>query len=255
MRMQSLPQNFLAALGSDRGPHRRGQALMALQGGGVIRGMQDRVGLANVMKELPGPFPRSSIPNDQEIDDWLDHMAVEWGDYALRPVGVGVDRIPDIGGGDDDNHDFFGLIEETVTASATDSSDTSTISLTYALKDAVLWLDSANGRVRKITSLKVDGITYHLGPGGFLPATVCDLTLEPHPLRGGIYVPYAKEQLEIISTVSAGGTDAIYSWSAYAEIDRPKSAANLNMLKVARPFSRELKRSDLSRVGFRPSRG
>lgn len=203
-RMGQLSQRIKGKQGTDR--IRSG--LAALKDFGLVENPRDRYQLGSALKALPGPFG-SSEASDSELVGFFDYAA------SFDPVGVHGGRYNGIFDHDPrrdedqgrENCDLYSIAAADTAAGATGANVTlANTALDTEYYNAVLWLYTGVGKVRNVVTISVDGRPFFLGPAASMPADIADVTLEPHPMRQGIYLGNLNRSLSVTAFLETSAT-------------------------------------------------
>ena len=224
--MANKYNDLLSSVSSVLGQRQPGnprQMLGHLASAGLIKHSNDRQGLAQLMQVLPGNFPRTAIPGDAEIEAWFD-----WSADNLPQLGptlpIGASGNQRTARGDDDTHTWYGLGQESTPAPAVITSDTLNVTdIGGSYEDAVLFINTDQGKVRRITAVTVDEEPIFLGTGGFVDAPLVDIELLGDGSACGLFLGTIEDEVSITYEVSASATDVIMRASIFA-CGRSKSA-------------------------------
>lgn len=198
------------------GAPRRAAALSHLQAAGVMAHNQDGDGLQRFLLSAPGPYG-ATMPQVNDFDAFLDDVVKGSLLPVFDPIGGDGGRYAGQGRQarpvtiwDRPGADLYSL--GTGALAGGDITDTLTVEISGDYTEAVLLFNTAEGRVKRITSLEVDGQPFHFGEGGVMGANMLDLGLEYHPGRNGIYLGDLSKTIEIIVDVE---TSDAATWEAY----------------------------------------
>ena len=225
MQQTSSPFHIFDALGKLRnkiaplaGRDRRQTALSEFVRNGFMEHMNDAEGLRSLMLNAPGPWG-AQIPDGADLDAFLNHLASGELLPQFDPIGTSGGRFAGQGERDDrpltiwdrPNCDLYCI--GSAALGGGDSTDTLAITeLSGKYTDAVLLFDTAQGRIQRITSLKVDGRPFYFGEGGVMGASFLDVELDYHPGRQGLYVGDVDDKIEL--EVACSTPDAA-TWLVY----------------------------------------
>lgn len=209
-----------------RGAQRVQTGVKSLMEEGLLKNPKDRREWGQLLREMPGPFG-GDVASDQDIMSFFDWLSDS---FEFDPVGYGSDsRLAGLGVINDPRNDYdperadcdlYSIVATDVAAGSTGANSTGTITnLDTAYRKAVLWLYTDGGRIRNITTLTVDNRQFYLGPANSMPADVCDLTLEPHPRRQGIYLGNLNRSLSVTVFIPTSATAVHWEILLDAEID------------------------------------
>lgn len=223
-----VQQRHIAAIGSQirglTGLQRMKAGLAAMKNAGLVADQNNAGQVRQAMKDLPGPF------GDGDPREELGHFLnfAEGASYApFDPTGYPGGRYTGLSGGDPrddgterDACDVFGIIAGDVAAGSTGASaNIINSALDTEYRRSVLWLWTDGGKVRNITEIKVDNRVFYLGPSASVPADLCDVTLEPHPRRQGIYLGTIKKSLSVTAFIATSATAVHWEALLDGEVD------------------------------------
>lgn len=197
------------------------QLMNGLHAAGLIKHGNDRAGLAQLMQVLPGAFPRSPMPDDNEIESWAGYMVNALPELLqIGPTAaIGSDgSLRASRDGDDYNgHTWYALGEESTAAPVALTSDTLSVTdIGGVYRDAVLFVNTDAGKVKKLTAVTVDEEPLFLGTGGFVDAPLVDIELLGQGPAVGLYLGDIEDEITITYQVAPSSSDVIARFSIYA---------------------------------------